>query len=104
MSAHPLDAVLSEGRDGLYVNIHAQPGARKPQLRGLHGDAVKIAVAEAAQDGKANAAIVQFVASSLGLGRHEAEIASGHTSRRKRLFLHGEPADLRARLATWLSI
>jgi len=98
-----LDAALSEGRGGLYVNIHAQPGARRPQLRGMHGDAVKIAVAEAAQDGKANEAIIRFVADALDLARAEVAVASGHSSRRKRLFLHGEQADLRARLQRWLA-
>ncbi|PIP03544.1 MAG: hypothetical protein COW18_01810 [Zetaproteobacteria bacterium CG12_big_fil_rev_8_21_14_0_65_54_13] len=98
------EAALTEGRDGLYLNIHAQPGARKPQLRGMHGDAVKIAVAEAAQDGKANEAIIRFVASALDLARADVEVASGHTSRRKRLFLHGEEGDLRTRLQLWLDL
>jgi len=97
-----LDAALSEGRGGLYVNIHAQPGARKPALRGMHGDAVKIAVAEAAQDGEANAAIVRFIAGALKLARTDVEVASGHTSRRKRVFLHGDGAELRGRLQLWL--
>lgn len=97
-----IDDALIKGNDGLYLNIHAQPGARKPALRGMHGDALKIAVAEAAQDGKANEAIVRFIADALNLPRADVDVASGHTSRRKRLFLHGDGAELRARLLLWL--
>jgi len=81
---------ITVGKGGVYLNIHAQPGARKPQLRGMHGDAIKIAVREAAQDGKANAALVAFVADLLGYPKRDIEVASGHTSRRKRLFIHGD--------------
>jgi len=86
------------GKGGVYLNIHAQPGARRPQLRGMHGDAVKIAVREAAQDGKANAAIVDFIAGILGCVKRDIEVTSGHTSRRKRLFIHGDAQHLINRL------
>ncbi len=85
-----LMTAITIGKGGVYVNIHAQPGVRKPQLRGMHGDAIKIAVREAAQDGKANAAIVNFMAELLGCTRQDVEVASGHTSRRKRLFVSGD--------------
>jgi uncharacterized protein len=95
--------VISEGRDGLYLRVHAQPGAKKAALRGLHGDAVKVAVKEEAQDGKANAAIAAFVAKALGLPKSDVEVTSGHTSRSKRLFIRGDAADLRHRIESWLA-
>jgi len=85
-----IDTVITVGKGGVYLNIHAQPGARKLQLRGIHGDAIKIAVRETAQDGKANTAIVNFMAELLGCTRRDVEVASGHTSRRKRLFISGD--------------
>jgi len=99
---HPVLAAVQEGKGGLYLNVHAQPGVKRPQLRGMHGDAVKIAVAEAAQDGKANAAIVRFVAGALGIAPAGVEVAAGHTSRRKRLFLHGKQDVLQKKLQDWL--
>jgi len=87
---------ITAGKGGIYLNVHAQPGARKPQLRGMHGGAIKIAVREAAQDGKANDALVRFVADALGCSRQQIEVASGHTSRQKRLFISGDAADLEA--------
>ena len=101
-TAHSLSGALSEGKGGLYLNVHAQPGARRPQLRGLHGDALKIAVSEQAQEGKANEAICRFVADGLQLGNSDVELVSGQASRRKRLFLHGDVDELGRRLKAWL--
>ncbi|MFQ5582017.1 MAG: DUF167 domain-containing protein [Mariprofundaceae bacterium] len=96
-------AVVSAGKTGIYLNVHAQPGARKAQLRGMHGDAVKIALREQAQNGKANAALLHFIARQLDLPAADVEIASGHTSRKKRLFLRGNRNELGRRLEAWLS-
>ncbi|HKJ84288.1 MAG TPA: DUF167 domain-containing protein [Mariprofundaceae bacterium] len=94
--------VLTEGKGGIYLNIHAQPGARQMQLRGLHGDAIKVSVREPAQDGKANEAIISFVADAVGLAKQCVSLASGHTSRKKRLFLSGDVQEIRAAVAEWL--
>ena len=85
------------------MNVHAQPGARRPQLRGMHGDAVKIAVKEAAQDGRANAAIIRFIAEAINLPLVNVELSSGLTARRKRVFLHGDSAELTHKLELWLN-
>ena len=87
----------------MYLRVHAQPGAKQAALRGLHGDAVKLAVRQAAQAGQANAAIEAFVAEALGLPKSDVEISSGHTSRCKRLFIRGGVADLCRRIASWLA-
>jgi len=93
-----IDTAITVGKGGVYLNIHAQPGSRKLQLRGMHGDAIKIAVREAAQDGKANAAIVNFIAELLGCTKRDVEVTSGHTSRRKRLFVSGDIQPIISRL------
>ena len=93
----------SRGKGGLFMNVHAQPGARHPKLRGLHGDAVKIAVKETAQDGRANAAIIRFIAEGINLPIADVELRSGLTSRRKRVFLHGDAAELIHKLELWLN-
>jgi hypothetical protein len=62
-----------------------------------------VAVKAAAQDGKANAAIATFVAEALDLPKSAVEVASGHTSRHKRLFIRGDAADLRHRIESWLA-
>jgi uncharacterized protein (TIGR00251 family) len=94
---------LTIGTAGIYLNVHAQPGAKRAALRGLHGDAVKIAVKEAAQDGKANKAIEVFVAKALGLPKSSVSVTSGHTSRSKRLFMDGDAALLIEKVNHWLA-
>jgi len=102
MNTDHLPALYSEGKDGLYLNVHAQPGARRAQLRGLHGDAVKIAIGEVAQDGKANKAIVQVIAKAVNLPVSDVKITSGMTSRRKRVLLRGNSDTLKQNLELWL--
>ncbi len=96
-------AAVKQTEGGIYLNVHTQPGAKKEQLRGLHGDAVKIAVHEAAQDGKANQALVAFIAKGLSLSRQQVRIVGGHTSRAKRVFVHGDARVLMRRLEDWMS-
>jgi len=90
MTAHPVMAALCEAKDGVYVHVHAQPGARRVTVRGMHGDAIKVSIREAAEGGKANAAIVRLFAELLDVPRRDVELVSGQSSRRKRLFIHGE--------------
>ena len=96
------EALLKAGKGGVYLSVHAQPGAKNSVLRGLHGDAVKIAVKEAAQSGKANRAIESFIAKELGLAKSAISVTSGHGSRSKRLFIEGDVEMLSSKLQEWL--
>jgi len=95
-------AALTPGKGGVYINLHAQPGARREKLCGMHGDALKLAVRQAAQDGKANAAIVALMADLLGCAKRDVEVTAGHTSRRKRLFVSGDEAVIKAKIKVLL--
>ncbi|RMG90979.1 MAG: DUF167 domain-containing protein, partial [Zetaproteobacteria bacterium] len=87
-------SIVDIAKDGIYINVHAQPGARRPAVRGIHGPAIKIAVREAAQDGRANAAILAILSKNLGVAKADIELTAGMASRRKRVYVHGEPASL----------
>jgi len=102
--AGPLDQVARPGREGLYLNVHARPGAKRARLAGLHGDAVRIAVAEQAESGKANRAIERFVAAGLEVPVRDVAVVSGLTARRKRVHVRGDAAVLRRRLREWLGM
>ena len=69
------------------LRVLAQPGAQRTGVVGLHGGALKVKVAAPAESGRANAALVRFVAADLGLRRDEVELVAGAGSRRKRLRL-----------------
>jgi hypothetical protein len=72
----------------------------RPEADG--GVALKVTVRAAAEDGKANAAIVKLLASEWGLAQSSLSLRSGATDRRKSFHLAGEPAALLARLEGWL--
>ena len=87
------------GGDGrLLLTLHIQPGAKKTEVCGLHGDALKIRLAAPPVDGKANAALLAFVADRLGLSKSAVSLKSGQTSRRKVVEVAEPPADAVQRL------
>lgn len=90
-----LSDAIRDAERGVYLSIHVQPGAKRTAFCGMHDGCLKIAIAQSPQDGRANEALRGFVASEFGLGKRDVELASGATSRRKRLFLAGVPAALR---------
>jgi uncharacterized protein (TIGR00251 family) len=67
------------------LTLHIQPGARKTEIVGLHGAALKIRLAAPPVDGKANAALISFIATKVGAGKTAVELISGETSRAKRV-------------------
>ena len=71
------------------LTLHIQPGAKKTEFAGLHGDALKIRLAAPPVDGKANEALIRFVAETLGLAKSAVNLKSGQTSRRKVLEVTG---------------
>lgn len=79
--------LAADGR--ITLTLHIQPGAKKTEFAGLHGDALKIRLAAPPVDGKANEALVRFVAETLGLAKSAVNLKSGQTSRRKVLEVVG---------------
>ena len=70
--------------DGSYLlTLHIQPGAKKTEIVGEHGDALKVRRAAPPVDGKANAALLAYLADKLAIPRHQLSLKSGETSRRK---------------------
>ncbi len=82
------------------LTLHVQPGAKKTETAGLYGDALKIRLAAPPVDGKANAALIEFIAARLGLGKASVMLKSGQGSRRKVLAISDAPADTAQRLLT----
>lgn len=84
---------------GVTLRLHIQPGAKKTEVAGTHGEALKIRLAAPPVDGKANAALIAFLADRLGLARAGISLLSGDSSRAKRIRVDGvEAAQVRASL------
>jgi len=75
--------------DALVLDLHVQPGAKRTEAAGRHGDRVKIRLAAPPVDGAANDELVRFVAEAFGVPKRNIEILSGATSRQKRVRITG---------------
>lgn len=84
---------LRVGREGVTLNLHIQPGAKKTAVAGLHGDALKIRLAAPPVDGKANEALLSFLAAQLDVAKQRVELISGASSRSKRVHIDQLDAD-----------
>ncbi|TMG83104.1 MAG: YggU family protein [Betaproteobacteria bacterium] len=72
------------GADGsVTLTIHAQPGAKKTEVAGVHGDALKIRVASPPDEGRANEELRRFLADAFGVPRRNVTLVRGDTGRRK---------------------
>lgn len=80
---------LAATRDGAVLTLHVQPGAKRTEIVGPHGDALKIRLAAPPVDGKANAALLAFLAEKVGAGGTALKLVSGQTSRTKRVRIDG---------------
>ena len=79
--------------EGWLIAVHAQPGAKKSAVAGLHGEALKVRVAAPPVEGKANDALTAFVAKALGVPRRAVSIVKGESSREKLLLIADPAAD-----------
>jgi uncharacterized protein len=72
------------GADGsVTLTIHAQSGAKRSEVSGLHGGSLKIRLGAPAVEGKANAALIAFLARAFAVPEHAVTLVGGARSRRK---------------------
>jgi len=67
----------------LTLTLHVQPGAKRSELSGLHGEALKIRLAAPPIDGRANEALLKYVASLFKVPMRQVELKQGGQSRHK---------------------
>ncbi len=79
--------------DGVTLAVRAQPGARKTAVVGVYGDGaaaqLKIAVQAPPVEGKANSALIDFLAMTFRLPKSSVVIISGELNRSKVFRLGG---------------
>jgi uncharacterized protein (TIGR00251 family) len=72
---------------GLLIDVRVQPKSAQNAIVGEHDGALKIKLNAPPVEGKANKALVQFLAKWLRCPKSSLEIVSGQTSRSKRLLV-----------------
>ncbi len=105
---HPDESVLPSGasdwpclqltRHGVVLALSVVPGASRTAIAGLHGDTLRVRLAAPPVDGRANEALLAWLAQSLDLPRRQLRLLRGDTSRRKQVAIDAEPA----RVHAWL--
>ena len=91
---------LQQRSEGVVLPVRAQPGAGKSELKGEQDGALKAAVTQAAEKGKANQALIGLLSKSLRLKKSQIHLLSGETSRQKLFLITGIALDdLQARLS-----
>jgi len=81
--------------DRLILSVHAQPGAKRTAIQGLHGGALKVRVAAPPVEGAANDELRRFLAESFAVALRDVEQISGLSSRAKRFAIRGSRVDPR---------
>jgi uncharacterized protein len=79
--------------------LRVSPGARTNAVVGRHGEAWKVRVSAPPEDGRANAAVIDLLADTLGVPARTIAVVSGHGARDKLVELTGiAPDEIERRL------
>jgi uncharacterized protein len=79
--------------------LRVSPGARSSAVVGRHGEAWKVRVSAPPEAGRANAAVVELLADTLGVPARTISVVSGHGARDKLVELTGiAPDEIERRL------
>lgn len=78
-------------RDGadLVIDVRVQPRASRSEIAGLHGERLRIRLQAPPVDGRANAALVEFLADAFDVPRASVLVEHGLTGRDKRVRIRG---------------
>src|ERR1700761_2763716 len=84
---------LRSTTSGITLAVRAQPGAKKTAIIGVYGEGhtaqLKIAVQAPPIEGRANEALIAFLANAFDLPKHSVELVNGNLSRSKVFLLRG---------------
>lgn len=75
------------------LNLKVVPGARRSEIVGRYGEAIKLRVAAPPEDGRANQEVLELLARALGVDRRSLAIVRGHTSPQKVIDVGGLELD-----------
>jgi hypothetical protein len=83
---------LRETPDGCTLPVRVHPGTRTNAVTGVHDGALKISLTTPPTDGRANDALIAFLAERLRIPRSRISLVSGASSRSKTLRIAGKSA------------
>ena len=81
----PLRPCLAPRGNGIALQVSVVPNAKRTAADGLHDGALRVRLAAPPIDGRANEALVAWLADQLGVPRRAVLVSLGTSSRRKRV-------------------
>lgn len=75
--------------DFLTLTLYIQPGAKCTEISGLHGNALKIRLASPPIEGRANEALMDYVAELFHVPVRQVSLKRGAKSRQKVIVVRG---------------
>ena len=85
--------MLRAANGGVTLSVRAQPGAKKTSIVGVYGEGptaqLKIALQAQPIEGRANSALIEFLAELFGVSKRSVELVSGQLSRSKVFLIRG---------------
>ncbi|MEY2854476.1 MAG: hypothetical protein RL030_1608 [Pseudomonadota bacterium] len=94
---------LRRDGDDWVLDVRVQPRASRTEFAGLFGARLKVRLQAPPVDGRANAALLDFLAAACDLPKSRVTLDAGQTGRDKRVRLHGLarlPAALQSMVTT----
>lgn len=91
MDAEPAWCVRASDGQRWLLHLYVQPGARRTGVSGVHDGCLKLQVAAPPVEGRANEAVLRWLAEALDVPRSQLELVAGQSSRRKRVALSAPP-------------
>ena len=82
------------------LTVVITPGARKTEIVGPYGDALKIRIAAPPSDGKANSQLLRFISAMVGVPLSDVSLIFGQSARRKGILVIGVQPQQVARALT----
>jgi uncharacterized protein (TIGR00251 family) len=101
-----LPACFAQAADGYSLYLQCKAGARRNAITGIGQDAqgravLKLSISTPPVDGKANAAIIEFLAKEFAWPKSKLRWHRGTSSAHKTLAILGDPASIRKKLLSW---
>ena len=87
MTAGECPTCLTRRDGGVLLQLSVMPNAKRTAVDGLHDGALRVRLAAPPIDGRANEALVAWLAKSLGVPRRDVDVLRGESSRRKQVSL-----------------
>ena len=82
-----------EKTGAVIVDIHVIPNASRTQADGAHDGALRVRLHAPPIDGKANSALIAWLADTLNISKRHVELIRGQTSKRKQLRVNAAACD-----------